>query len=356
MSIIKNLISLSTYLTKNSLIKESKYLISLIKEAGYDWKEMGKAPHLKKDEYPESKKENTEIIQPETTTQEIANSDSESDSWNWGMEVPNRGMDEDYNINDDKNIEIGDKNTDESFSREIIEPTVLQQIKDKFFGEYYDQESYRSFNTLLSVLSDEEDGFKTYIKYIAEENPIKFLSVLASKQKFITKFSKEINIAKKCIFDLTENTKKELLELVNEDKINNLTNLLKDFKDVIIKNEKLLLFLINEGKEARSQIKDFLYKRKYKSNIYEYKESIPNYRELIDVIKRLDKEDEKKQLLNRLDEALLKNPQDFINQSFLSAQLESFILDEKIDQKEVDRYKERAREIIKNKGKSKRNY
>jgi hypothetical protein len=341
MSIIKNLISLSNYLTKNSLIKESKYLISLIKEAGYDWKEMSKTPHLKKDEYPESKKENTKIIQPETTTQEIANPDSESDSWlnNEEFEVPNWGMDDDYNINNNKDIELGDTNTDENFSREIIEPTVLQQIKDKFFGEYYDQESYRSFNTLLSVLSDEEDGFKTYVKYIAEENPIKFLSVLASKPKFITKFSKEINIAKKCIFDLTENTKKELLELVNENKINNLTDVLKDFKDVIIKNEKLLLFLINEGKEARSQIKDFIYK---------YNESIANYRELIDVIKRLDKEDVKKRLLNHLDEALLKNPQDFINQSFLSAQLESFILEGIIEQKEIDRYNERAREIIKN--------
>ena len=345
MSIIKNLISLSAYLTKNSLIKESKYLISLIKEAGYDWKEMGKAPHIKKDEYPESRMENTKIIQPETTTQEIANSDSESDSWNWGMEVPNRGMDEDYNINNDKNIEIGDKNTDESFSHEreteIIDPMALEQIREKFFGRYYDDESFNSYETLLSVLSDDKHDFKNYIKYIAKDNPIRFLGVLDTPKeqwiiKFKNKFAKEINIAKKCIIDLTEDAKKDLLSLVDNHKLKPFIDGLKEYKDLIAENQKLLFFLINQSESARSQAR-FLISGANK-----------NHKELVKTIMRLDKEDMKKQFLKRLDEALLKNPEDFINESFLSEQLESLIVDKKIDQKEVDRYKERAREIIKN--------
>ena len=172
---VKKLISLSLYLNKNSLIKESSYLKYLIKESGYDWKEMGKTPHLKKDE--PYKEEETSIEEsPEENLDQIQN--KENNSWldNNSYEVSNETGEYDLNTIDNKKEEKSD-----------IDPGMIILLKEKMSS--LTEESMSNFR----ILTFKE--YKKYAKYIAEQLPFQFLIWINKNDRYLTIFHKEKNIA-----------------------------------------------------------------------------------------------------------------------------------------------------------------
>jgi hypothetical protein len=224
---VKKLISLSLYLNKNSLIKESSYLKSLIKESGYDWKEMGKAPHLKKDEYEIPKKEN---IQEEN--KEELKAEDEPQSWFENSDYEN--------INQPGNYELGDKKEEEVEVQSDIDPGMLDLLKQKMSVSQYE------FGKYFPLLNRE---YKAYAKYIAKEYPFHFISFIVDHEKYKKTLNKEMRIAITEIFKVSSEAIKSFESLFGGSSLESIILLLREFGYVIFTNEKLLsYFASNEGR------------------------------------------------------------------------------------------------------------
>ena len=231
---IKKLINLSSYLMRNSLIKESNYLVNLVKDAGYDWKEMGLTPHLKKDD---TYKEEEISIKSPKKEEYIPYQDEEYDSWldNNYYEIKNEplNLDKAEKIFEEDNSNEDDKKIDDDLPRQMRD---LREV-------LLNSTSNSTFERLIKLLNT--DKYKHYAKYVFEEYPIQILLSVGSIRNFHKDFRMEIEIAKNSILEMRDVSKKSILKALRTHTLDDLILNLGQFDFVILSNKKILPF-INE--------------------------------------------------------------------------------------------------------------